>query len=91
MEHEALGVIGAGIETTKHAATICCFHVLSNPRIFETLQKELMQVMPDPRGPIPGLSQLEALPYLSACIEEGESSIAALRVHATDYSMQPFV
>ncbi|RMD44016.1 hypothetical protein DV735_g1056, partial [Chaetothyriales sp. CBS 134920] len=70
MEHEALGVIGAGIETTKHAATICCFHVLANPRIFETLQKELVRVMPDPHGSIPELSQLEALPYLTACIEE---------------------
>lgn len=70
LSDEAAGVVGAGIETTKWALVVTFFHVIDNPPVLQRLRQELKSAFPDSRS-IPSFSELESLPYLMACIEEG--------------------
>lgn len=72
LQHEAISLVGAGIDTTKRALYVACFHILDNPPILARLQAELNDAIPDP-GNIPSLPELQRLPFLSACIEESKS------------------
>ena len=72
LSDEAAGVVGAGIETTKWAAVVTFFHIIDNPAVLQRLRRDLKTAFPDP-GKIPSLSELEDVPYLMACIEEGIS------------------
>ncbi|KAK1144850.1 hypothetical protein N8T08_004863 [Aspergillus melleus] len=69
LQHEAITVIGAGFETTKYALTVASFHIINTPSIYLRLRRELDAAIPDPNH-IPSLSELEKLPYLTACIQE---------------------
>lgn len=71
LQQEAISVTGAGIETTMRALSLCTFHILANPPVMERLQAELKEAIPDPRHP-PNWDALSQLPYLAACIDEGE-------------------
>ena len=71
LQHEAAGIIGAGIETTKSTLVLASFHILDNPDILRRLREELKLAIPNPDSP-PSLPELERLPYLTAVIEEGE-------------------
>lgn len=64
---EALTIIGAGTVTTAHTLTTITFHLLSRPEKLERLRSELAAIWNEP----PTWTQLEHLPYLSACISEG--------------------
>ena len=70
---EGIILIGAGTVTTAHALATVTYHVLANPAVLETLQKELQDAMPDGADIPPQtlLVRLEHLPYLTACITEG--------------------
>ena len=70
LQNEAVSVIGAGFETTRWALTVQSYFILANPDIHRRLGQELREVIPDP-DLIPSWSELQKLPYLSACIEEG--------------------
>lgn len=70
LQNEAVSVIGAGFETTRWALTVSSYHILANPAISQRLRQELIDAIPDPEN-IPPWAELQALPYLSACIEEG--------------------
>lgn len=70
LKDEAMSIVGAGIETTKMANVVTCFHLINNPRIMQRLQQELKDAIPNPQNQ-PPLSVLENLPYLAACIQEG--------------------
>lgn len=78
LQHEAVAVIGAGVETTKRALSVGSFYILDNPVILARLREELISAIPDPQTP-PPLYVYEKLPYLSACIEEGAFSFHQLR------------
>ncbi|THC99244.1 hypothetical protein EYZ11_001243 [Aspergillus tanneri] len=69
LQHEAITVIGAGFETTKYALSVASFHIVNTPSIYRRLRQELEAAIPDPHN-IPPLSELERLPYLTACIQE---------------------
>lgn len=69
LQHEAISLVGAGIETTKRALSVASFHILQNPAILARLREELITAIPDPETP-PPLEVYEKLPYLSASIEE---------------------
>lgn len=71
LQHEAISVTGAGIETTMRALSLASFHIIANRPVFERLRKELVAAIPDPANP-PSWDELGRLPYLSACIEEGK-------------------
>lgn len=70
LQNEAVSIIGAGFETTRWALTVQSYSILANRAIHRRLRQELMSAIPDP-DLIPAWSQLQQLPYLSACIEEG--------------------
>ncbi|KAI0197878.1 cytochrome P450 [Astrocystis sublimbata] len=69
LQHEAIAIIGAGIETTTYALSLCSYHVLSNAPIAAKLRAELMAAIPDPRE-MPRLDALTQLPYLTCVINE---------------------
>lgn len=73
LQHEAMSVVSAGLETTKRALSVASFHLLATPSALLRLTKELTDFIPDIARP-PSLSELEALPYLSACIQESQSA-----------------
>lgn len=68
--HEAILLVGAGFETTKGALAVAFYHILANPAIYQKLRRELTSAMPNP-DQILSWPELQALPYLFACIEEG--------------------
>lgn len=70
MVDEASGIVGGGIETVKNASLVTLFHLLANPTLLRRLRSELDAAFPNPHAEMQ-LSELEALPWLGACIEEG--------------------
>ncbi|RAH87352.1 cytochrome P450 [Aspergillus japonicus CBS 114.51] len=70
LHHEAFTVIGAGFDTTRFAMTVASYHILSTPSIYHRLREELKAAIPDPTN-MPSLQELERLPYLTGCIQEG--------------------
>ncbi|PQE03622.1 Cytochrome P450 protein [Rutstroemia sp. NJR-2017a BBW] len=69
LNHEAIGLVGAGIETTAWSMTIGTFHILDNPAVLKKLKEELTKAMPDPNESL-SWAELEQLPYLTAVIKE---------------------
>jgi cytochrome P450 len=69
LQNEAMSLIGAGVETTKWALSVGCFHIINNTDICARLRKELEIAIPDPAH-FPPWTELEKLPYLTAIIEE---------------------
>jgi len=63
-------IVSAGTETTAWCLSVITFHLLSNPTILKTLRQELEDAIPDPNKLAP-VEQLEQLPFLTACIQEG--------------------
>ena len=70
LQNETMGLLAAGIQTTKTALAIASFHILNDPAIYLRLREELYKEIPDPLK-IPSVVELEKLPYLSSCVEEG--------------------
>ena len=70
LQHEAISVTGAGIETTMRALSLACFHIIANPPVHQRLREELHAAVPDVSNHL-SWDLLSQLPYLSACIEEG--------------------
>jgi cytochrome P450 len=70
LQNEAVSVIGAGFETTRWSLTVASYYILANPSVYQTLRDELIAAIPDP-SKILAWGELQQLPYLSACIEEG--------------------
>lgn len=70
LHHEAFTVIGAGFDTTRFAMTVASYHILSTPSVYHRLREELKAAIPDPTN-MPSLQELEKLPYLTGCIQEG--------------------
>ncbi|KAL2408013.1 Cytochrome P450 monooxygenase [Exophiala dermatitidis] len=68
---EAEIVLGAGSETTAATLSRIWFYLLQSPSILARLRAELRTIIPSPDSPIPKLSVIERLPYLSAVISEG--------------------
>lgn len=60
---ESLLVVGAGADTTANVCAQLTFHLLSNPDKLATLEKELLEAIPDPYEPVK-LTVVEHLPYL---------------------------
>lgn len=72
LQHEAISITGAGIETTMRALSLTSFHILANPPVLTKLRLELDAAMPDVTS-IQPYDALAQLPYLKACIDEGNS------------------
>lgn len=72
LQHEAISLIGAGIETTMRTLTVFVFYIADNPAVYKKLREELEAAIPNPDR-MPALEVLEKLPFLTACIHECES------------------
>ncbi|KAI9675999.1 MAG: hypothetical protein M1817_000742 [Caeruleum heppii] len=73
LQHEAISVVGAGIETTMRTLSVATYHVFANPPVQQRLRAELEQAIPNAgvRGSdMPTYDALTQLPYLSAVINE---------------------
>ncbi|KAL8644389.1 MAG: hypothetical protein Q9226_007786 [Calogaya cf. arnoldii] len=66
---EGLSLLLAGSETTAMTLSIVTY-LLANPDKLARLREALEQSIPD-SNTIPPLGQLEAIPYLHACVQEG--------------------
>lgn len=66
---EGMVVVGAGTVTTAWTLSVATFHILSNQSIRDRLVEELQTVFPGNASTL-SLSELERLPYLTACIQE---------------------
>ncbi|CAG7932941.1 unnamed protein product [Penicillium olsonii] len=81
LEDEGFVILSAGTETTPHALSVTMFYLLSDKVLLSQLQDEVRGVMPL-HATIPPLSDLENLPLLRACINEGlRLSIGTLSRH----------
>ncbi|KAL9594435.1 MAG: hypothetical protein Q9179_005399 [Wetmoreana sp. 5 TL-2023] len=67
---EGMVMIIAGSEAASQTLSIITYHLLANPDKLATLRTQLEQAIPSPND-LPLLSQLETIPYLYACIQEG--------------------
>ncbi len=67
---EAIVMLVAGTDTTASALALSLNHLLQQPEVYRKLQDEVCTVMPtlDSR---PAVEELDALPFLDACIKEG--------------------
>lgn len=65
---DGLGSIFAGTDTTAATLTCSSWAIFSNKAIYDRLHQELKEAWPD-RSQRIELSQLEKLPYLSACVK----------------------
>ncbi|KAL4901410.1 hypothetical protein BDW74DRAFT_187646 [Aspergillus multicolor] len=69
LQHEAISLMGAGIETTMRALTLSIFHITNTPWVNQRLREELKDAIPDPAN-LPSWEALEQLPFFAACINE---------------------
>ncbi|KAL9623137.1 MAG: hypothetical protein Q9204_007976, partial [Flavoplaca sp. TL-2023a] len=70
MSSEGMGLLVAGSETTAQTLSVTTYHILANPGIVNELRKQLEIAMPE-ACTLPSLANLEAIPYLYACVQEG--------------------
>ncbi|KAL6366279.1 hypothetical protein LRP88_00027 [Fusarium phalaenopsidis] len=67
---EGVTVIFAGTETTARSISVAMFHLLRNKSLLQKLRDELSTVDKGPDGQW-AYNQLETLPYLTGCVQEG--------------------
>ena len=70
LKDEAYSVLVASADTTGNAMTVAAYNVVSNPKIFDRVKKELEAEFPNPNERL-SFVRLETLPYLTAVIKEG--------------------
>ncbi|KAK5127636.1 hypothetical protein LTR85_006977 [Meristemomyces frigidus] len=69
LQQNALMLVAAGLETTGFALSTATYHILANPAVGRRLKAELVGIWPKD-GSLPSWTQLEKLPYLTACLKE---------------------
>lgn len=77
---ESQVIVSAGVETTATSLSTGMFYLLNDKQRLGKLKEELLQVWKDVESP-PSLTQLEALPYLTACIHEGTHALSSFPIH----------
>lgn len=95
LQHEAMSLVGAGLETTMRTLTLSFYHIVDNPSTYHRLREEIFAAIPDPEK-IPPWAVLQQLPFLTACIEESlRLSYGVLqripRIHDHDITYGNFV
>jgi len=67
---EIMLVLGAGTATTTRALNIATYYIVTNPAIEARLRREVAEVMSGYPERVPKWSELERVPFLTACIKE---------------------
>ncbi|KAL8729308.1 MAG: hypothetical protein Q9166_004805 [cf. Caloplaca sp. 2 TL-2023] len=70
LSREGISLLIAGSETTAQTLSVTTYHLLANREKLSELRRHLEYAIPQPDAP-PSLAQLEAIPYLYACVQEG--------------------
>ncbi|KAL8690123.1 MAG: hypothetical protein Q9224_004482 [Gallowayella concinna] len=70
MSREGMALLVAGSETTAQTLSITTYHIMANSGVVTELRKQLESAIPQ-ADVLPPLAQLEAIPYLHACVQEG--------------------
>ena len=68
---DAATMLAGGMDTTSRALSVTTYHLLKNDHMRARLTQELRSIMPKPHSPLPPVTELEKLPYLTAAIYEG--------------------
>ncbi|KAI9664637.1 MAG: hypothetical protein M1821_006083 [Bathelium mastoideum] len=84
LAHEAQLVVFAGQGTTAYTLSAALYELLANPLELEKVKAELANAIPE-SSKVPSFSQIEALPYFSAVVQE------ILRLHPGIVSRLPRV
>ncbi len=71
LKDHAVSLLGAGVASAQWTMRTACFHIINDKRIYKRLRGELEEAIPDPESSM-SLEKLQKLPYLMACIDEGE-------------------
>ncbi|PHH87959.1 hypothetical protein CDD83_8173 [Cordyceps sp. RAO-2017] len=71
MRREAFALLAAGTITTASTVSLITFYVLADPAVEKRLRQELHFVADALPEKLPRWTDLEKLPYLTACIKEG--------------------
>ncbi|KAF3178847.1 hypothetical protein TWF225_004800 [Orbilia oligospora] len=69
IKDEVITLVSAGNDTTGITSMVGLFQILSNPKIYDRLLAELKTILPKVDSVAP-YTELEKLPYLTACIKE---------------------
>lgn len=92
-QDESMLAILAGSDSTSTALRTMFLHIVTNPRVYNTLNKEISAALErgDIAFPVIKMSQAKALPYLSAVVKEGLRVFAPLHGLGAHYSNSPFI
>lgn len=72
LANDSLILIAAGYVTTSSTLSVTLYHILTKSDVRARLLAELRRtVMPSPTSPLPSVTDLERLPYLTAVVHEG--------------------
>ncbi|KAL8888077.1 MAG: hypothetical protein Q9192_006232, partial [Flavoplaca navasiana] len=82
MANDAQLIVLAGEGTTAYTLTAILFELLSHPDELEKVKRELAAAVPN-KNKLPSYSEIEALPYFNAVLQEG------LRLHPGVMSRMP--
>jgi cytochrome P450 len=67
---ENINIVGASMGAVVWTMTTGMYYILEDPKILKRLQQELREAIPDEKGELPDIRELEKLEYLRACINE---------------------
>ncbi|KAK4184516.1 cytochrome P450-like protein [Podospora australis] len=70
LKADAMVLIGAGTETTARTLATALYHILATPRVYDKVLAEVRTIMPSADSPIPPVTKICQLKYLTAVLEE---------------------
>lgn len=70
LKADAMVLIGAGTETTARTLATALYYIHADAAVYARVLREVRSVMPDADSPIPLVTKLRPLPYLTAVLEE---------------------
>jgi cytochrome P450 len=71
LEGEALSLCTAAADTTGNSMEMAAYQVVTKPRVYAELRKELINAFPNPSDQL-DFATLEKLPYLTGVVKEGQ-------------------
>ncbi|MCJ1247516.1 hypothetical protein MMC30_004730 [Trapelia coarctata] len=70
LKADAMVLIGAGTETTARTLATSIYHILANKPVHDRVLEEIRTIMPSSDSPLPPVTAIRQLPYLTAVLQE---------------------